>query len=969
MGPRLDAFEPALVGRPEELAVLSALLDRAGTGRAGTLLIAGDAGVGKTALVQRACSKAASTSSVLVLAGACLPLASLSVPFLAIRSALRDARHDGIPMPPAMDSADSPANAPIVFDTWLDDLARDRAVVLAVDDLHWADQSTLDVLMYVLAGPADRRLSVIATIRGHEVGGDHPLQRWLADVRRLPRVEQMSLGPLDRVATTDQLADLLGASPHQSLVEDVFTHTGGNPYLNRLVVQGLAPDARQLPRDLPADLRSAVLQSWRQLPSRTQELTRVLAVSGTPLHASDLAEVTGPGTDVTALLRTAVDAGTLDRASDGTYWFHHPLSAEVLEESLEDDERRHWHSAFADQGETALAASANPRVELMVAVADHHHRAGHRLEAYRWALRASEAAGAAGGAAEMLRLLRRAVDLGMRLPDVGTTSQELLRRLITSAAEAGAPLVELRAVDQLLDCTDADADPLLVAELMVRRAHLRFFTGHSFFSLSDMREACRLSSPEPTSWQHAFALAELAHTGIWHDDPDAGPTAARALVAARASGSPRALSYALTANAMAAVADNRGDLGLDLGTRAVDAAVEARDFWAYCHAVMWEGNAVDAGSTLFYAEHLRRHREHLTELRAPHVYIALLSADEADSWLAVGRWRECTDRLRFTLGLDPGPLADAGARLAAARLAAWQGRRGEAEAHLARVNELFTESSTFLNYPFAAISAEVHLWAGRPQAAYDAAVAGATSDGITPTMCEWLMPLASRSLADLVRADRDAGRDPSARLGQLDELTARFPAVIRDIGEFGEQWALQIAALDALYAAETGRARGDPENAAQWVRAAERCRDGMLAWEEAYACWRAAESLLLHDRHHRAAAAAHVRRGLSLAEDLAAVPLQRELQSLATTARIRTGSVGSTDGPAPPPETPSLPGLTTREREILAHVVAGRTYGEIARDLMISEKTVSSHISHLLHKTGTANRVDLARLAARAHRG
>ncbi len=66
-----------------------------------------------------------------------------------------------------------------------------------------------------------------------------------------------------------------------------------------------------------------------------------------------------------------------------------------------------------------------------------------------------------------------------------------------------------------------------------------------------------------------------------------------------------------------------------------------------------------------------------------------------------------------------------------------------------------------------------------------------------------------------------------------------------------------------------------------------------------------------------------------------------------------------------PAEAEALPGLTPREREVLTHIVAGRTYGEIARELVLSEKTVSVHVSHLLHKTGTANRVELAQLARR----
>ncbi len=164
-------------------------------------------------------------------------------------------------------------------------------MVLTIDDLHWADQSTLDVLMYVLAGPVDRRLAVIATLRSSEVGEGHPLHHWLANVRRLPRIERVVLPALDRDSTSDQLADVLGSPPHQSLVHEVFSHTRGNPYLNQLLVQDLEAEARSLPVDLPGDLRSAVLQSWRTLSAEARDSTRILAVGGGPLTSRALAGV------------------------------------------------------------------------------------------------------------------------------------------------------------------------------------------------------------------------------------------------------------------------------------------------------------------------------------------------------------------------------------------------------------------------------------------------------------------------------------------------------------------------------------------------------------------------------------------------------------------------------------------------------------------------------------------------------
>jgi DNA-binding NarL/FixJ family response regulator len=104
-----------------------------------------------------------------------------------------------------------------------------------------------------------------------------------------------------------------------------------------------------------------------------------------------------------------------------------------------------------------------------------------------------------------------------------------------------------------------------------------------------------------------------------------------------------------------------------------------------------------------------------------------------------------------------------------------------------------------------------------------------------------------------------------------------------------------------------------------------------------------------------------LRRAHELAVDLQAAPLLSEVEALAHSARISLAAIEQSQ----PAETAALPGLTPRERQILAHIVAGRTYGEIARELVLSEKTVSVHVSHVLHKTGTANRVELAQLARR----
>jgi DNA-binding NarL/FixJ family response regulator len=169
--------------------------------------------------------------------------------------------------------------------------------------------------------------------------------------------------------------------------------------------------------------------------------------------------------------------------------------------------------------------------------------------------------------------------------------------------------------------------------------------------------------------------------------------------------------------------------------------------------------------------------------------------------------------------------------------------------------------------------------------------------------------------------------------------------------------------MQAWYDAEVQRGQLDPGAAVGWQRAAQALADAELPWDEAYARWRAADALA-KDRTARDAAGAELRRAYELAQELQAMPLLADVEALAHSARVSLTPVQE----RPPSDADALPGLTPREREVLAYVAAGRTYAEIARELVLSEKTVSVHISHLLDKTGTNNRVELAQLARRVQK-
>jgi DNA-binding CsgD family transcriptional regulator len=241
-------------------------------------------------------------------------------------------------------------------------------------------------------------------------------------------------------------------------------------------------------------------------------------------------------------------------------------------------------------------------------------------------------------------------------------------------------------------------------------------------------------------------------------------------------------------------------------------------------------------------------------------------------------------------------------------------------------------------------------------------MAGALSPGVPPTLCEWLCPLAARALADVAETAREEGRPVEPVLERLAVLVDRFPHVIADSTYVSAAYGAQLDALDTLYAAEVARARGTADASVRWARAAH-LLDGVWPWDAAYATYRAGEAVLVRGGGSRDEAATLLRRAAQLATELRAEPVLREVVELARSARIPLDAVQPA---APGPRDARLPGLTAREREVLQHVVAGRTYGEIARALFVSEKTVSSHISNLLRKTGASNRVELARLARHA---
>jgi DNA-binding CsgD family transcriptional regulator/tetratricopeptide (TPR) repeat protein len=947
-----------LAGRAAEAEQLLDLVTDAAQGRSGGLLVEGEAGAGKTSLVRRVCSDAGDT--VLCLWGTCLPLLSTTVPFLPLTAAVRDFEEGraALSQPMRRATVRAPGNVPAAFDAWLSELCERQPVLLVVDDLQWADQSSLDVLMYLLAGPQSRRLAVVTTLREGE-SDRHDLRRWLADVRRLPQVRELRLAPLDRLATGQLLAGQLGAPPHESLVDAVFGRSRGNAYLATLLAQDLPAHATGLPPGLPTQLREAVARTWFGLSEPAQNLTRLVAVAGRPARAELLQEVSGaliPHLDVVTALREAVRLGVLVASPDGAYWFAHPLLAEVLEADMLPEDAREWHAGFALALTARVETAGEDTAGYAAALADHYLRAGDLGNALGWALRGADAAESAGGAAESLRLLRRALDLQPAAGDPALDRVALLQRIRAVAERTGTPEAELSAIDELLELVDSAEDPLTVTDLLVRRMWMRLTTGREFAGLEDVGRALRLASAFPESPQYARAMAGMARVEIWRGLPSGSTHTAEALALARSGHDPAAMSYALATKVMAWCMDPEdrpydGDPVHDVRL-AQSAAAQARDYQAFLYATVWAANARDSVVSRGWIEVSRQAREELTSAGAPHAYVAWLASFEAERLLFLGEWQACEQSLRVAIGVPPGTGADASCRLVAARLAAWQGRGPEAAGHLARAEDLFAEQSGFLGLSFDSVRAELAIARGDTEQAFTVALAGLQQQ---PGLAERLLPTAARAAADQAEALRDRGQPPGPALDRLDQLRDLSPAVPPGHQSRPAERA-HATAMRALYLAEQSRGRRQPDASQAWIEAAEAAAAASLAWDETYARWRAAEACITV-RRDGLTARTQLRRAHALAVDLCAAPLREQIQALAASSGIlleTPGPVAARDRPVP------IPGLTRRENEILGYVAAGYTYREIARALVISEKTVSAHISNLLRKTGTANRAELS---------
>jgi DNA-binding winged helix-turn-helix (wHTH) protein len=677
---RLDGVEH-LLERDHELDVLSTTLARAEReGRGSVVLVAGEAGIGKSSLVQ---AFVATTGVARPLIGGCDDLASPRA-----LGPLRDvAREPGSPLAAAF--ADG-GDADSVLAATLDLLA-DGPAVLVIEDVHWADDATLDLLRLV-----GRRIDalpavLVATYRDDELPADHPLRRVLGALGG-PHVTRVRLAPLSRQA----VGALVGGSPQGA--DEIWDATRGNPFFVTEVLSS--------PHEpVPSTVRDAVLSRLYRLSPEARRLVELVAVVPSRTERW-LVERAGP--DLGDALAEAEVAGVVHVDAEHV-WFRHELARRAVESSLSRTRHHELHRAVLAE----LAARDDTDPARLV------HHARHAGETDRML----EYAELAAASTLRLRAYRQTVDFSDlllehadrvpadRAADVlarRSYALYVLNRLEDSAACAR------QAVEAATDDRDRYVDALLILSRATYWADgpaaAAECARRALAALEGTDDTVRLSTAYADL---ARAHSNLATIGIVAEpDRRVVDAAERALALAESLGRTDLQSHALQylGSGRLALGDERGFD--DVEKAVVLAEVDPRDELPVRACVNAAGSMFRAGR-LDEAERyvdLGLHRAEGGDFIAGEYRLELTRAAVQ---LASGRWDEAARVLDELIG-RPGeqgmmrPLASS----VLARLLARRGRPADAEAVLATaVADAMTSTEVRLVGPVAAAALEV-AWLG-----------------------------------------------------------------------------------------------------------------------------------------------------------------------------------------------------------------------------------------------------------------
>ncbi len=972
-----------LIGRTAELDRLSALAGvDAGDPRPGIVVLSGDAGIGKTRLLADLRTRAAE-AGWRVAVGHCLDFGDAALPYLPFSEVFARleaatpglAERLGRQYPPlrrllpgrrptddgAADSA-QPTDRSELFEAVhaaFEGLGADGPLLLVIEDAHWADQSTRDLLTLLYSRGFTTPVSLVVSYRSDDLHRRHPLRATAAQWGRLPGMGRLELGPL-RDTDVRRLVRVLHPDPlRESDVHTVVERAEGNAlFTEELVAATSLGDGA-----MPPDLAGLLLVRLDQLDDTARHVVRVASAAGRSVSHQALAAVAE--LDAAALeqgVRSAVERNVLVPAGPDSYSFRHAMLGEAVYDDLLPGERVRMHAAYVQ----VLCGQETPGTAADLA---RHARAAHDdATALRASIAAGDEAAAVGGPDEALGHYRLALELVAGESDDGRSARDavdvidLTVKASNIAIAAGRLDKAVALVQDRLEQTTPDASPVGRGTLLLALASAAVISDSRVDALAMTHEGLDLVPAEPPTALrcrlvnvHAEALADR------HRDEDANRWARDALALAHELGLPDQV-HAATAT-LARIKDRGGDPEASRAAyeQIIDDAHSSGDpaeLRGLHHLGGFHLERGELGEALAVFRRGAERAEQTGRPWAPYGFdarvLAALVAFQCGDW-------EGALELADVAGESPPPLAEA--MLGAVTLTVLAERGDEAaQALLPHIRPWWARDGMIA---VVAAGAAIDLLGDAGD--LTAAVA-AHDEAVLCVSGLWQM-------VDFQARTRLSG----LLVGQLAAHApqvgpAERTALVREgdeLADAGRRAADRVGAL--------GRRPHGPETEAWLARLdAEHLR---LRWlsgidtppeDELLAAWQRSVAAFEHYPHmfelarsrtrlaavlrsvgDQAAAREQADAARATAHQLGAQPLLAELRALGVAALRRD------------PATRVDEALTPREREILALVAEGRSNREIADRLYISAKTVSVHVSNILAKLAVGGRTEAAAVARR----
>ena len=908
--------EIQFIGRQVELETARDVLRRAGDGEPGVLIVGGEAGVGRSRFVDAIAGEAI-RDGFRVGAGSCVRMDAGAMPYAAIIAALRDLIRDddpgsvaaslsgsrrevarllpevaklgtAVPRAPGPPGSSRPSAAEPVggiggggsaaglasLDTraggdaslferlrlfeavveWVAALAAEAAVLLVIDDLQWADASTLDLLRALAVG-LPTRAALVLTVRTDQPAAA-TVRTTIAELDR-DGARRVELVPFDRADLMRLVAAATGASAaslDEASVDALANRSGGNPFLALALVDAGAVSTPEPYGGVPASLRDILDAELAALDDGALDVLRAAALDPGPIDDQVLASVLDrPIGTVGGAIRQALEAGVLDAGprgggspagGTGAPRFRHAIQRDVLIERLGPGERRMLHGRYAD----ALEAG-DPDPSRASAIAQHRDAAGddaRSLPAHVAAMAAAERAFAFDAAAAHGA---RAATLRVRLSRDGDgEAAALLERSSLDALLAGDAPGSAELARRALVLVGDHGE--LAAALHDRLRWALWESGDHAGAARELGLAVDRLGDEPPGSLRALLTAQQA--AMHMDEPDPAPAldlADAAAGMARTAGSAEVEALALGVRGRTLAMHGRVDDGIE----SLRAAVAIADAVGSLH-----GQVVGHAMIVAVLARCGRSRAALEEADAALAIAdasgigrslgASLTADAASACFAFGAWDDADRRIADGLARRPAALAEAWLRIVDLRLAAARGLEAATPALLERLGALEPVLATAGDVASLDVArAELALARDAPaevrslgDRALEAVAGGA---GRTSSLA-WLGVLALQAEIDLCLDARGRGDEAAAKVAER-RIAAIGAVGEREATEALVPWGDRATALVAQFEAERGRIDLAPAGrAAAWERA-------IAAWEAierpyfaAYARYRLAEARL-----------------------------------------------------------------------------------------------------------------------------